>query len=132
MIATIRGSKDKKDSKNNLVQKFSFTEEQAEAIVSLQLYRLSNTDVTALEAESDDLNHHVQEYNEILNSPTALAKVLRTELTSSKKQYGTPRLTEIQDEIEEIKIDRKVVVPEEQVMVSVSHDGYLKRSSAVI
>ncbi|AVK99891.1 DNA topoisomerase IV subunit A [Pediococcus inopinatus] len=129
VIATIRGSKDKKDSKNNLVQKFSFTEEQAEAIVSLQLYRLSNTDVTALEAESDDLNNHVQEYNEILNSPTALAKVLRTELTSIKKQYGTPRLTEIQDEIEEIKIDRKVVVPEEQVMVSVSHDGYLKRSS---
>lgn len=129
VIAVIRGSKDKKDSKTNLVQKFDFTEEQAEAIVSLQLYRLSNTDVTALEAESADLNEHIQQYNDILNSPTALAKVLRTELSSVKKQYGTPRLTEIQDEIQEIKIDRKVVVPEEQVMVSVSHDGYLKRSS---
>ncbi|HBO46511.1 DNA topoisomerase IV subunit A [Pediococcus parvulus] len=129
VIATIRGSKDKKDAKNNLVQKYRFTDEQAEAIVSLQLYRLTNTDVTALEAESADLDNHIAEYNEILNSDAALAKVLRSELTSVKKEYGSPRLTEIQNEIEEIKIDRKVVVPEEQVMVLVSHDGYLKRSS---
>ncbi|WP_412990323.1 DNA topoisomerase IV subunit A [Pediococcus siamensis] len=129
VIKTIRGSKDKKDAKTNLVDQFAFTEEQAEAIVSLQLYRLTNTDVTALEAESADLDKHIQEYQEILNSDTALAKVLHSELNFIKKTYGTPRLTEIQNEIEEIKIDRKVVVPDEQVMVLVSHDGYLKRSS---
>lgn len=129
VIATIRGSKDKKDAKNNLVQQFAFTNEQAEAIVSLQLYRLTNTDVTALEAESAELDNQIASYKEILNSEAALAQVLHTELVHVKKTYGTPRLTEIQDEIEEIKIDRKVVVPEEQVMVLVSHDGYLKRSS---
>ncbi|WP_353990342.1 DNA topoisomerase IV subunit A [Pediococcus argentinicus] len=129
VIKVIRGSKDKKDAKTNLVSQFDFSEKQAEAIVSLQLYRLTNTDVTALQEESKALHSDIDEYNLILNNPQELAKVLIDELQTIKKQYSTPRLTEIQNEIEELVVDRTVTVPEEQVMVLVSHDGYLKRSS---
>ncbi|QOP72714.1 DNA topoisomerase IV subunit A [Pediococcus acidilactici] len=129
VIKTIRGSKDKKDAKHNLVERFDFSEKQAESIVSLQLYRLTNTDVTELKTEAQQLNESIAEFNQILNDPAKLSRVLSAELRKVKKQYATPRLSEIQDEIEEIKIDRTVTVPEEQVMVLVSQAGYLKRSS---
>ncbi|MEE6674364.1 DNA topoisomerase IV subunit A [Pediococcus acidilactici] len=129
VIKTIRGSKDKKDAKHNLVERFDFSEKQAESIVSLQLYRLTNTDVTELKTEAQQLNDSIAEFNQILNDPAKLSRVLSAELRKVKKQYATPRLSEIQDQIEEIKIDRTVTVPEEQVMVLVSQAGYLKRSS---
>jgi topoisomerase-4 subunit A len=129
VIKTIRGSKDKKDAKQNLVSKFDFSERQAEAIVSLQLYRLTNTDVTELQSEAKQLNDAIAEFNKILNDANELSKVLATELRQIKKHYATPRMSEIQEHIEELVVDRTVTVPEEQVMVLVSQSGYLKRSS---
>ncbi|WP_086313064.1 DNA topoisomerase IV, A subunit [Enterococcus sp. 7F3_DIV0205] len=129
VIETIRGSKDKKDAKTNLVKAYAFTEEQAEAIVTLQLYRLTNTDITQLEKEAEELNQLVTELTKILSDEKELFNVMKKELREVKKQYGNPRLTQIEDEIQEIKIDTKVLIAQEDVVVTVTHEGYIKRSS---
>ncbi|KAF1306168.1 DNA topoisomerase IV subunit A [Candidatus Enterococcus willemsii] len=129
VIATIRGSKDKKDAKNNLVIQHQFTEEQAEAIVTLQLYRLTNTDITQLRAEAEELAALISELKKIIGDERELLKVIKKELREVKKQYSQARLTEIEDEIQEIKIDTEVLVAQEDVVVTVTHEGYIKRSS---
>lgn len=129
VIATIRGSKDKKDAKNNLVVQHGFTEEQAEAIVNLQLYRLTNTDITQLQAEAKELAETIAELTTILNEENELLKLIKKELREIKKKYTTPRLTEIEAEIQEIKIETQVLVAQEEVVVTVTRDGYVKRSS---
>jgi topoisomerase-4 subunit A len=129
VIATIRASKDKRDAKNNLSAKYEFTEPQAEAIVSLQLYRLTNTDITALQAEAEELGAKINELEEILHSEKKLFNVIKKELRRVKKQYSTERRSKIEAEIEEIKINLEVMVPSEEVMVTVTKDGYVKRTS---
>lgn len=129
VIAAIRASKDRKDAKANLVQMFDFTEIQAEAIVTMQLYRLTNTDVTQLEAENKELSAKIQHFNLVLSDPKELRKVLRDELKAIKKEYATPRLSAIEAEVEELKIDQNVTVVTEDVMLLVSKAGYVKRSS---
>lgn len=129
VIATIRESKDKKDAKKNLVDVFQFTEEQAEAIVTLQLYRLTNTDITELRAESESLIAQITELNKILSDNKELFSVMKKELREVKKKYANARMTKIEDEIEEIKIDTKVLVAQEDVVVSVTKEGYVKRTS---
>ncbi|NLR17787.1 DNA topoisomerase IV subunit A [Lactobacillus sp. LC28-10] len=128
VIATIRASKNRKDARDNLVATYDFSEEQADAIVALQLYRLTNTDVTALEKEAVELAKNIATYKEILADPKALNKVLRKELREINKQYRNDRRTEIQAEITPLKISTEVMVPDEDVVVMVSRDGYLKRS----
>jgi len=128
VIATIRASKNRKDARDNLVATYDFSEEQADAIVALQLYRLTNTDVTALEKEAAELAKSIATYQEILADPKALNKVLRKELREINKQYRNDRRTEIQAEITPLKISTEVMVPDEDVVVMVSRDGYLKRS----
>lgn len=132
VIATIRESKDKKDAKKNLVDVFQFTEEQAEAIVTLQLYRLTNTDITELQKESESLIAQITELNKILSNDKELFSVMKKELREVKKNYSSARLTTIEDEIEEIKIDTQVLVAQEDVIVSVTREGYVKRTSLVL
>lgn len=115
VIKTIRESKNKADSKDNLVKKFDFSERQAEAIVTMQLYRLSNTDVTALYEEKDSLNKNIIEYNSILNSDKKLLKVIKQELVDMKKNIVTPRRTEIQHEISDLTIDEQDLIQKEQI-----------------
>ncbi|MDK1726360.1 DNA topoisomerase IV subunit A [Dellaglioa algida] len=129
VIKSIRASKDKKSAKVSLMELFDFTEKQAEAIVSLQLYRLSNTDVTALEKENAELAEKITGYKAILADPKMLSDVVKKELKQVSKEYATPRMTEIQEHIEDIKIETAVLITPEDVQVLVSHDGYLKRSS---
>lgn len=129
VIATIRSSKHKKDAKMQLMAQYDFSEAQAEAIVSLQLYRLTNTDVTALQAEAEKLAQAIEGYHAILSDPKALARVVKSELRAVVKTYRNERLTTIQAEIETLEIDTSVTVADETVMVSVTHEGYLKRSS---
>ncbi|SIO14545.1 DNA topoisomerase IV subunit A [Carnobacterium alterfunditum] len=129
VIDAIRSSKDKKNAKENLIERFAFTEIQAEAIVSLQLYRLTNTDITALENEAASLDKDISSYNRILASPKELDKVMKKELIEVKKKYASPRLTVIEAEIEELKIDTEVLIASEEVMVSVTKEGYIKRTS---
>lgn len=129
VIATIRASKDKKDAKNNLIHQFEFTEPQAEAIVSLQLYRLTNTDVTALQAEAEELEKKIHELTSILENEKKLFHVIKSDLRKIKKTYADERRTIIEKEIEEIKINLEVTVASEDVIVTVTKDGYVKRTS---
>lgn len=129
VIKTIRASKNRKDAKVNLVKEYSFTPEQAEAIVTLQLYRLTNTDVTELEKEQEQLNSRINEYQLILTNENELAKVLTKEIRAIKKEFGNPRRTKIENHVEKLEIDTKVTVANEYVVVLVSHAGYIKRSS---
>ena len=129
VIKVIRASKNKSDAKDNLVKEFKFTEPQAEAIVTLQLYRLTNTDVVALEEEMADLEKKIAIWEQILNNEEALKHVMKKELQNIKKEYDTPRLTDIKEEITEIKIDETAMIPKEDVVVAVTKDGYIKRTS---
>ena len=129
VIKTIRASKNRKDAKENLVKEYNFTPEQAEAIVTLQLYRLTNTDVTELKKEQEQLNSRINEYQLILTNENELAKVLTKEIRAIKKEFGNPRRTKIENLVEKLEIDAKVTVANEDVVVLVSHAGYIKRSS---
>ena len=129
VIALIRASKNKSDAKVNLVNKYKFTEEQAEAIVTLQLYRLTNTDNVVLEEECEKLKNLIKECNKILNNETELKNVMKSELREIKKNYAVPRKTEIRDEVVDIKVDAKEMIPDEKVVVVVTNDGYVKRVS---
>lgn len=129
VIATIRASKDKRDAKNNLMEKFQFSEPQAEAIVSLQLYRLTNTDITALRAEAEELAKQIEELTAILSSERKLLTVIKKELKDVQKRFIDPRRTKIEAEIEEIKINLEVLIASEDVIVTVTKEGYVKRTS---
>lgn len=129
VIKTIRASKNKSDAKDNLVKQFDFTEIQAEAIVTLQLYRLTNTDVVALQEKMRDLKIIIAGLEEILNDPEKLKDVMKDELRKVKKEYATPRKTEIQEEVEEIKIDSTQMINKEDCIVCVTNEGYVKRVS---
>lgn len=128
VIETIRGSKDKKDAKLNIQTKFGFTEVQSEAIVSLQLYKLTNTDITELQNEHDELNKTILELSAILNDEKKLVKVIKSELQDIRKRFSLPRVSTIESEIEEIKVTLDVLVPSEEVVVTVTKDGYIKRT----
>ena len=129
VIKVIRASKNKSDAKNNLVEKFGFTLEQAEAIVTLQLYKLTNTDVVALEEEMELLKKLIEGLKAILSDEEALKYVMKKELKIIKKEYSIPRKTEIVDEITEIKLDMSSMIPKENVNVVVTNEGYIKRVS---
>lgn len=130
VIKTIRASKNKTDSKENLMIKFGFTEEQAEAIVTLQLYRLSNTDIVLLEEEQANLTKIINYLEEIIKDEGKLMSVIKEELRRIKKEYALPRLTEIKERVEEIKIDNTLMLPKEDVYVVLTNQGYIKRVSS--
>lgn len=129
VIATIRASTDKRDAKNNLISAFEFTEPQSEAIVSLQLYRLTNTDIAALQAEAEELTKKIESLMDILNNEGTLLRVIKNDLKKIKKTYSDNRRSKIEEEIEEIKINLEVMIPAEDVIVTVTKDGYVKRTS---
>ena len=129
VIKTIRSSKDRADSINNLITRFNFTEKQATAIVDMRLYRLSNTDIVALEEEKANLEKIMEELEKILSDAKILDNVIKMELKNIKKEYGTPRKSEIREEITELKIDTTAMIPKEDVIVVVTNEGYIKRTS---
>lgn len=129
VIELIRSSKNKRDAKENLIEVYGFTEEQAEAIVMLQLYRLTNTDIVALEGEHKELEALIKQLRHILDNHDALLNVIKEELNEIKKKFKSERLSLIEAEIEEIKIDKEVMVPSEEVILSMTRHGYIKRTS---
>ena len=129
VIKTIRSSKNKSDAKDNLVKEYQFTEKQAEAIVMLQLYKLTNTDVTELLERKDNLKLMIEFLENILNDENKLKNVMKDELRSIKKEYATPRKTTIEDEVSEIKIDTTSMIQKEDCVVVITHQGYVKRVS---
>lgn len=129
VISCIRKSKNKSDAKMNLVNEFKFTEIQAEAIVMLQLYKLTNTDVTELEERNKTLGIIIKGLEAILNDEEKLKGVMKDELRRVKKEYAVPRKTEIKDEITEVKIDEEAMIPDEDCIVIITNEGYVKRVS---
>ncbi|TXO69469.1 DNA topoisomerase IV subunit A, partial [Staphylococcus aureus] len=129
VIELIRSSKNKRDAKENLIEVYQFTEEQAEAIVMLQLYRLTNTDIVALEGEHKELEALIKQLRHILDNHDALLNVIKEELNEIKNKFKSERLSLIEAEIEEIKIDKEVMVPSEEVILSMTRHGYIKRTS---
>ncbi len=129
IISIIRSSKDKGDAKQQIISAYNFSETQAEAIVTLRLYRLSNTDVYALQNEYAQLTSEIESLNEIISTPTILRKVIINELKEVNKTYNSERLSVIEAEIEEIKIDKLAMISNDRVMATISNDGYIKRAS---
>ncbi len=129
IIKIIRNSKGKVESKQGIIDKFGFTDIQAEAIITLQLYRLSNTDISALIKENDQLSKEIARLSKILNDEKQLQKVIIGELEAIDKQIGKPRKTVIEKEIEKIEISQKDLVVEEDVVISLSNGGDIKRTS---
>ena len=129
IINIIRKSNNKTDSKENIKTRFGFTEIQAEAIVTLQLYRLSNTDVLALENESKELLERIAFLNDILTNEQTLKSVIKEELLQTKEKLNIKRKTVIEDEIETIRIDERDLISDEQVAIGITKDGYVKRAN---
>ena len=129
VIATIRNSKNKADAKENIISKYGFSDIQAEAIVMLQLYRLTNTDVFALRTEMKELEQTIKQLKHILSSETALQKAIIAELSRVKETINIERKTSIEDEVEELEVKTEEFITKEDVMLMITHDGYLKRLS---
>lgn len=129
VIKTIRASKNKEDSRNNIIKNFGFTELQAEAIITMQLYRLSSTDINDLREEKETLENNINSYNKILSSEKELLKVIKNELKEINNTVKTPRKTKIEAEVTDLTVDETDLVSKEDVVVVVSRDGYIKRIS---
>ena len=129
VIALIRASENKADAKENLKVSYDFTEEQAEAIVTLQLYRLTNTDVVILEEEQAELREKIAMLSAIIGDERTMYNLMKRELREVKKKFGNPRLSELQDTANAIEIDTASLIVEEETYVSVTRGGYLKRTS---
>ncbi len=129
VIKLIRASKDKAECKSKLQERFALTEKQSEAVVTMQLYRLSSTDITLLKEEKAKLEDLCVELKSLLDDEKKMRKLIINELSEVKKTYATERKSVIQDEIDDLVIDKMAMVTKEEVMVSVSRKGYCKRSS---
>ena len=129
VIALIRASENKADAKENLKVSYDFTEEQAEAIVTLQLYRLTNTDVVVMEEEEAELREKIAMLAAIIGDERTMYNLMKRELRDVKKKFGNPRLSELQDTANAIEIDTASLIVEEETYVSVTRSGYIKRTS---
>ncbi len=129
VISTIRKSNNRADAKQNLIDKFQFTERQSEAIITMQLYRLSNTDVVALQEEHDTLVSNIERYDEILGSEKKLLKEIKHDLIEMGKDINQERRTAINESVTDLKVDETDLISKETVHVVVTRDGYIKRIS---
>ena len=128
VVQTIKQSKDKSDARTQIIARFSFSELQAEAILNLQLYRLSNLDILGLKNEEIELNKTIAYLEGLLNSSTKMNNLIKSELTKVKDKYGDPRRTLIEEQNTSFEVDKLALILKEEVMVSFTRDGYIKRS----
>lgn len=129
VIETIKASRNRQDAQQNLIQQYSFTERQADAILTLQLYRLTNLEIHSLEKDLTEVRKQIAYLRGILEDPKKLLKVIKKELQEIRDKYGIERRSDIRSEVEEIKVGLEVIVAPEDVMVALTHEGYIKRTS---
>jgi topoisomerase IV subunit A len=129
VIAAIKASKNRQDAQNNLVWMFGFSERQADSILTLQLYRLTNLEINSLQKEMDETLARIAVLRGILESDKKLVAAIRKELLEIRDKYGIDRRSLIQGEVEELKVSLEVLVNAEDVLVALSADGYIKRTS---
>lgn len=127
VISLIRSSKDKADAKSRLMNEMEFSAAQADALLNLQLYRLSNTDVTTLIKEADDLRHKIKDLEDLLSSETLMHKLICKDLTEIKNKFQDERRTTFQDEAIDTSFDKRALISKEETMVVFTRDGYFKR-----
>ncbi len=127
IIKLIRGSKTPREARDGLIGRFEFTERQAQAILELQLQRLTALEREKIQEEYDALQKKIAEYQEILANDKTLKKVIVDELKQVQKDYGDDRRTEIIEEQAEIRLED--LIADEDVVITVSHSGYLKRTN---
>jgi len=129
VIKIIRAALNKSEAKLNLMSRFALSENQAEAIVMLQLYRLTNTDYLVLENEKNELLTNIGIYNKILSDKAYLTKHLIKQLINNCAPFYKKRATEIVDFFISASVDKVDLILKEEVMISVTKDGYLKKCS---
>lgn len=129
VIETIKSSDNRQHAQQNLIEQFAFTERQADAILTLQLYRLTNLEITSLEKELRDVKKKIKELRAILENERKLMAVIKKELLEIRDKYGEERRSQIKQEVEELKVNLEVMVNAEDVIVTLSNEGYIKRTS---
>lgn len=127
VIATIRASKSKKDAHENLVSKFGFTDLQAEAILELMLYRLTGLEIKVFQKEHKELSKKIKALRKILENESVLLGVIKDELKEVAEVYGDERRTALIEDESEAKIDLEELVVAEDVMVTLSNEGFIKK-----
>lgn len=129
VIAAIKASKNRQDAQNNLQWMFGLTERQADAILTLQLYRITNLEINQVEKELNDIQKKITNFRTILGSDKKLVGLIKKELMEIHDKHGINRRSIIQDEVEELKVNLEVMINSEDVLVSLSNDGYIKRTN---
>ena len=129
VIALIRASDNKADARENLMASYDFTEPQAEAIVTLQLYRLTNTDVVTLQSEEAELKERITTLSAIINDEKTMFNVMKRELREVKKKFGQPRKSILVDEVVAVEVEAASLIVKEETIVSVTRSGYVKRTT---
>ena len=129
IIKLIRASKTPAEAREGLMKRFEFSERQAQAILEMQLQRLTALEREKVQQEYDELQKKIAEYKAILASEKLLKKVIVDELRQVQKEYGDVRRTEVIEEQAEIKLEDLIAV--QDVVITVSHSGYLKRTPLV-
>ncbi|ELC8386311.1 DNA topoisomerase IV subunit A [Clostridium perfringens] len=127
VIATIRASKSKKDAHENLVSKFGFTDLQAEAILELMLYRLTGLEIKVFQKEHKELSKKIKALRKILENESVLLGVIKDELKEVAEVYGDERRTALIEDESEAKIDLEELIVAEDVMVTLSNEGFIKK-----
>ena len=129
VIALIRASDNKADARENLMASYNFSEPQAEAIVTLQLYRLTNTDVVTLQSEEAELKERITTLSAIINDEKTMFNVMKRELREVKKKFGQPRKSILVDEVVAVEVEAASLIVKEETIVSVTRSGYVKRTT---
>ena len=127
VIQTIRNSINKRNAKENIMANYKFTEIQAEAIVNLQLYRLTNTDIFELRKEANELDQLIRRLHHLLNSDKAMLKAIKDDLNQTKELLSIERKTIIEDEVEELQVAKEELISKDECIIIVTNDGYIKR-----
>ena len=127
VIKTIRNSQNKRNAKENIMANYNFTEIQAEAIVNLQLYRLTNTDIFELRREANELEQSIRKLRHILDSERAMLKAIKDEISQTKELLNFERKTLVEDEVEEVTVAKEELISKEEAVLIISHEGYIKR-----
>ncbi len=126
VIALIRASKTPDEAREGLMQEFNLSEVQAKAILDMRLQKLTGLEIDKLKAEYEELKQTIARLKEILNNESLRYEIIKEELLDIKQKYGDERRTQIVHSAEDINI--KDIIPNEDVVITISHAGYIKRT----
>lgn len=127
VVSIIKNSKDRQEAQEKLIENFELTEKQTNAILEMKLSRLTSLEVKRLNEDLEDLTRIIADLQDILNKPKRVLQIINDELEQIKQTYGNPRRTEISHDFGDIDISD--LIEEEDVVISMSHIGYIKRMS---